>query len=472
VASRVTHVDATGPQWPTGHHTTYAYDLAGNRYQKTTIDGVFNRDEVIDYDPNNRLKRVTLQNPTVVREAYDYDPVGNRLQGSWAYDASNRLYTGTDLDYTYDANGNRKTWEPVSPSSLGNENSRAFSGQIVTGKWIYNWDAENRLMYAANTDEQAPVSTAYEYDALGRRKLKTVGSVTTKYIYDGDAIFRTKVGAIVTATYTHGPSVDEPLLMENAVGVKTYLHADALGSIVATFSGTGSLKTLRSYDSFGNFDESGSQANFPYAFTGREWDRETGLYYYRARYYDPKIARFIGEDPIRWFGGWNLYTYVANNPQTFVDPSGLQTVVSGPQNPKGVTRDFNAGFADAINRLNRITCSDFFGGPGCSCADPAFTMKQTTFRFMPLGNTSTGAATMSPNHVVINTRGLFVTASSGRVTFPSGASRNLGNADAVRSFILLHELGHQLKQCTGWVPDASNAQINQTQSLAVIKACF
>jgi RHS repeat-associated protein len=322
-ASRVTHVDATGPQWPTGHHTTYLYDLAGNRYQKTTIDGVFNRDEVMDYDPNSRLKRVTLQNPTVVREAYDYDAVGNRLQGSWAYDASNRLYTGTDLDYTYDANGNRKTWEPAFPTSLGNGNSRAFSGQIVAGKWIYNWDAENRLTYAANTDEQAPVSTAYEYDALGRRKLKTVGSVTTKFIYDGDAIVRTKVGAIVTATYTHGPRVDEPLLMENAVGIKTYLHGDALGSVVASFSGTGSLKTLRSYDSFGNFDESGSQANFPYAFTGREWDSETGLYYYRARYYDPRIGRFISEDPIGFSAGVNFYAYALDAPTRWRDPFGL-----------------------------------------------------------------------------------------------------------------------------------------------------
>jgi RHS repeat-associated protein len=60
------------------------------------------------------------------------------------------------------------------------------------------------------------------------------------------------------------------------------------------------------------------------AFTGREWDPETGLYYYRARYYDPKIGRFISEDPIDFEGGVNFYSYVENNPVNLVDPEGLQ----------------------------------------------------------------------------------------------------------------------------------------------------
>lgn len=58
--------------------------------------------------------------------------------------------------------------------------------------------------------------------------------------------------------------------------------------------------------------------------TGREWDKETGLYYYRARYYDPMEGRFISKDPIGFDGGdVNLYGYVQNNPINWVDPSGL-----------------------------------------------------------------------------------------------------------------------------------------------------
>ena len=61
----------------------------------------------------------------------------------------------------------------------------------------------------------------------------------------------------------------------------------------------------------------------PFAYTGREWDKETGLYYYRARYYTSQIGRFISEDPIGFTGGINLYVYVGNNPVNKIDPLGL-----------------------------------------------------------------------------------------------------------------------------------------------------
>jgi RHS repeat-associated protein len=73
------------------------------------------------------------------------------------------------------------------------------------------------------------------------------------------------------------------------------------------------------------------------SFTGREWDPETGLYYYRARYYDPKIGRFVSEDPIGLGGGVNFYGYVANNPVRSRDPLGLWS-------PGGHDRLFQTAF--------------------------------------------------------------------------------------------------------------------------------
>src|ERR1035441_5370837 len=80
------------------------------------------------------------------------------------------------------------------------------------------------------------------------------------------------------------------------------------------------------YDSFGMPKPSANFYN-AYTYSGREWDRETGLYYYRARYYDPMEGRFVSKDPISFAGGdVNLYGYVKNNPINFIDPKGLNTV--------------------------------------------------------------------------------------------------------------------------------------------------
>lgn len=57
-------------------------------------------------------------------------------------------------------------------------------------------------------------------------------------------------------------------------------------------------------------------------YTGRQFDSETGLYYYRARYYDPNLGRFMSEDPIGFRGGTNFYSYVQSNPIDATDPSG------------------------------------------------------------------------------------------------------------------------------------------------------
>lgn len=117
----------------------------------------------------------------------------------------------------------------------------------------------------------------------------------------------------------------------------------------------------------------------PYAYTGREWDQETGLYYYRARYFDPKIGRFIGEDPIRFKGGINFYGYVRNNPGNFVDPLGLQWApprdAQGNPMTSGVLPD--TGFYGAE--------AHFFAGGGATsvtCKDECG--KKRTFRFVKI----------------------------------------------------------------------------------------
>jgi RHS repeat-associated protein len=189
--------------------------------------------------------------------------------------------------------------------------------------WTYVWDAENRLKWVCNTTPctQGGAVASFLYDALGRRVEKVAGGVTTTYSYDGEAILRQIAGSS-TLNFVHGPRIDEPLAQEDAGGALAYFHADGLGSIVKTTSSAGAVTSTRRYDGFGNFELGAANG---YAFTGREWDTETGMAYYRARYYDPKVGRFISEDPIGLEGGdINLYAYVLNTPTTFTDPLGLR----------------------------------------------------------------------------------------------------------------------------------------------------
>jgi RHS repeat-associated protein len=165
-------------------------------------------------------------------------------------------------------------------------------------------------------------------------------------LYDGQDILReTRSDGTTTTTYTyiHGPGIDEPLARIDQAGSVTYYHADGLGSIVKMTDSAGTVVQTRQYDAWGNLEVGADQSG--YAFTGREWDPEIGLYYYRARYYDPKIGRFISEDPIGFAGGVNFYGYVFGDPIGLVDPTGLEGTGEVREVVEGVGR---VGLLDAL----------------------------------------------------------------------------------------------------------------------------
>jgi RHS repeat-associated protein len=108
--------------------------------------------------------------------------------------------------------------------------------------------------------------------------------------------------------------------------------ADSQGTVRDLVDDSGNVVGHFSYDSFGNVINP-TGLSFRYGYTGREWDGETGQYYYRARYYDPTVGRFISEDPIGFAAGdTNIYRYVGNSPTDFVDPSGNLARLPIPNN--------------------------------------------------------------------------------------------------------------------------------------------
>jgi len=180
----------------------------------------------------------------------------------------------------------------------------------------------------------------FKYDPFGRRVQKVVAGLapqvpvplTTTYTYDGeDIVLQTESDGTTTTTtqFVHGPGIDEPLARV-AGGQSFFYHADGLGSIVAITDSAQNVVARYSYDAFGMVTASDPVFGNAYAYTGREWDKELGLYYYRARYYDPMEGRFISKDPIGFAGGdLNLYRYVRNDPANWIDPSGLWTLQLG-----------------------------------------------------------------------------------------------------------------------------------------------
>ena len=233
-------------------------------------------------------------------------PVGNRtashLSATYGYQPFNKLTSTASATYIYDNNGN------------------LTSKTDASGTTTYTFNEENQL---TKVTLPGGLTVNYKYDGLGRRIQRTTSAgADERYVYDGrDVLIDLNADWSVANTYLNAPAVDKHLRQTNATTGTSYLLTDHLGSTSALTDVSGNVIQQFVYDSFGN--NSGSTRS-RYGYTGRERDPDTGMLYYRARFYDPQVGRFIETDPVGFNGrDVNLYGYVWNSPVNYRDPLGL-----------------------------------------------------------------------------------------------------------------------------------------------------
>jgi RHS repeat-associated protein len=258
-----------------------------------------------EYDDFDRLTQATNAGDSSLSQSFVYNIINNMIRnsavGSYSYSSAHQprphaVYKAGNTTYGYDDNGN----------------------MVTAGGTTLAYDGENRLVQDG--------ATSFAYAPDGSR-LKKIGSTTTLYIGDD-----WEVSGGVSTFYLPGDAV-----MTN--GVITWLGRDQIGSVRLTTDANGAVVQRAHYKPFGERLETIASQMTSKGFIGQRNDDETGLVYLHARYYDPRLAKFITADPSDPTDpgvGLNRYAYAGNSPIINLDPSGLSGNDFGG---KGVNRD-------------------------------------------------------------------------------------------------------------------------------------
>ncbi len=152
-----------------------------------------------------------------------------------------------------------------------------------------------------------------------------------------------------------------------------FYHSDHLGSTSYVTDGDANPTQFICYIPFGEafIDEHSTRPGMPYKFNGKEQDAETGLLYYGARYYDPKICVWYGVDPLaEKYAGISSYAYVANNPIKYIDPDGRDIIpVHGTWSGVETWKNLNSIQAASNNLFGDKTLGNAFPWSGGNYAE-------------------------------------------------------------------------------------------------------
>ena len=261
----------------------------------------------------------------------------NTLQFNYGYDSTHRATSFSELSIS----GGQTTDATTHPGSAGTTSSTYNKMNQLTlsacsakpcyssdGNLIY--DGTRSLTYDQEGDGRIVSATVgsttatYGYDPQGRRYSKTVNGTTTYYVLDlvGDEVAEITNGNAGNF-YLYDASGTAPVAAITGSHSLYYIHADRIGSVVATTS-TGSVVGTLGYLPYGSFATAGQGTGATsFGYGGYRWDPELSVYHTQTRSYDPSLVRFLQPDPTEYQAGRNLYAYVGGDPVNGTDPSGL-----------------------------------------------------------------------------------------------------------------------------------------------------
>ncbi|MBI4468981.1 MAG: RHS repeat-associated core domain-containing protein, partial [Acidobacteria bacterium] len=332
----------------------HAYDRANNKRIEEKLHAAGDS-ELYGYDSAYRLLKFDRGTLNAARDAVAAPSANRPLHSAWRLDGVGN-WQQVDAETRQHSSFNqiigRTGGEPAAILSDGNGNV------TDNGVFVAAWDYANRLRTVTRKADGARIAV-YTYDATGRRVRKVVtnsGALdgATDFYLDGwREIEERDANDAVVQQYVYGRSVDEPLVLDrNRDGndsatdpgdQRLFYHQNTLFSVFALTDRNGQLVEGYQYDAYGRQTIVASGGNpasgfggdrlmaagerstvgNPYLFTGRRLDPETGLYYYRMRYMDAELGRFISRDPIGYAGGIGLYEYVGGRPTGSTDAMGL-----------------------------------------------------------------------------------------------------------------------------------------------------
>ncbi|MCB7147064.1 type IV secretion protein Rhs [Stenotrophomonas maltophilia] len=303
-------IQARAPAFGGNGQYTFGYDTLDN-IVSMRLPG--KRERTFHYDTRNRLELLRDPSGNGV-SGFSYDAAGNlavRNGQTFTYDMGGQLRSAGDVQkYFYDGAGLR-AYATASTSAPTSENSPILGKAPITGS--HNWDVSiperggGELGFLASD-----LDRSWQYLVGGELIESTQGGETSDYIYLGKRLLAIRTSSATGATLT-------------------YLHHDALNTLVATSRANGEVLTRHFWSPYGEADAAPA-AKIP-GYSGHLADPDTGLVYMGRRYYDPQLARFISPDPLAasTSGGpnFNRYRYASNNPFRFSDPTGACDQATG-----------------------------------------------------------------------------------------------------------------------------------------------